>query len=63
MNNLENLYTTWKQAEENYKTAKTSLDGSIELIIAKEELSQARYAFDKACRQHVLETIFEKEEA
>lgn len=58
MNTLKELCKIWKDAEENYKTAKTSLDGSLEYILAREELKQARFNFDRACRQHVLITIF-----
>lgn len=58
MNDLSLLRTIWRDAEQNYKTAKTSLDGSLEYILAREELKQARFNFDSACRKHILETIF-----
>lgn len=62
MNNLIELCKIWKEAESNYKTAKTSLDNSLEYILAREELSQARFNFDRACRKHVLITVFNENE-
>lgn len=57
MKELTELCTLWKLAEQNYKTAKTSLDNSLEYILAREELNQARFRFDKACRDYVLEYV------
>ncbi len=62
MSTLAELCKIWKDAEQSYKTAKTSLDGSLEYILAREELRQARFNFDRACRQHVLLTIFNEVE-
>lgn len=62
MNELTELCEIWKQAEINYKTAKTSLDNSLEYIITREELKQARFNFDRACRKYILLTIFNEVE-
>ena len=62
MNELTELCEIWKQAEINYKKAKTSLDNSLEYIITREELKQARFNFDRACRKHVLITVFNQNE-
>lgn len=58
MSELTELLKVWKEAEKNYKTAKASLDNSLEYVLAREELNQARFKFDKACRKHVLATVF-----
>jgi hypothetical protein len=58
MKDLAELFKAWKEAEKNYKTAKSSLDNSLEYILRREELNQARFKFDKACRKHVLLTVF-----
>lgn len=62
MKSLKELYKIWKDAEVNYKTAKSSLDNSLEYILTREDLNQARLNFDKACRKHVLLTVFYEEE-
>lgn len=49
MNELTELLERLRQAEIAYKTAKTSLDGSNALIIAKQELKEARYNWLKEC--------------
>lgn len=59
---LRSLLKIWREAEKNYKNAKSSLDNSLEYILAREELNQARFIFDKACRQHVLLTVFNEDE-
>ena len=58
MNELTELRKILTLAEQSYKTAKTSLDGSLEYILAKEELKQARYNYALACRDYVEETLF-----
>lgn len=47
MNHLTELLERLQQAEIAYKTAKTSLDNSLEYILCREELNQARFLFDK----------------
>ena len=56
--NILQLRDTLRQAEQAYTKAKTSLDGSIELIRAREDLKHSRYAFDEACRKYTLENLF-----
>jgi hypothetical protein len=58
MNELVELLKIWREAEKSYKIAKSSLDNSLEYILAREELNQARFKFDKACREHVMRTVF-----
>lgn len=54
---LNTLCKIWQQAEQEYKTAKTSLDNSLEYIVSKEALKQARFNFDRACREYILEHV------
>lgn len=56
--NILQLRETLRNAEKAYAKAKTSLDNSNELIMAREELKHCRYAFDKACRKYTLENLF-----
>lgn len=58
MNHLITFLERLQQAELAYKTAKTSLDNSLEYILCREELNQARFRFDKACREYVLVNVF-----
>lgn len=60
MNELTELLERLRQAEIAYKTAKTSLDGSNALIIAKQELKEARYNWLKECESHILEHVFKE---
>lgn len=63
MNHLSELLERLEASEIAYKQADSSLDCSpLELIITREELKQARFAFDKACRSYVLTNVFGKEE-
>lgn len=55
MKTLTELRNNLLIAEQTYKTAKTSLDGSLEYILAKEELKIARYNYALACRDYVEE--------
>lgn len=54
MNELTELLERLRQAESAYKVAKTSLDGSTALIIAKQELKEARFIWLAACEEFVL---------
>lgn len=60
MKDLIELRSALKKAEQEYKTAHTSLEGSLALVLAKEELKIARFLFDKACRRYTLEHFFEE---
>jgi len=63
MNHLTELRNNLIMAEQSYKTAQTSLEGSLALILAKEELKQARYNYALACRDYVEETLFAEDGA
>lgn len=58
MTRLVTLLEQLRLAESTYKTAKSSLDGSNALIIAKEDLKSARFSWLKACEEHVLVNVF-----
>lgn len=50
MNHLTELRKRLELAESAYKTANSCLDGgSLEFILAKEELKQCRFKYGKAC--------------
>jgi len=51
------LRDTLRQAEKAYTKAKTSLDGSIELINAKSALKDARFNYAEAAMDYVEEMI------
>lgn len=55
MNHLTSLLERLQQAEIAYKTAKTSLDNSLEYLVCKEELKQARFNWLKGCEEYTLE--------
>ena len=55
--NILQLRDTLRQAEQAYTKAKTSLDGSIELINAKSSLKDARFNYAEACQDLVEEMI------
>lgn len=54
MKHLSELLERLRACELAYKVAKTSLDGSIALITAKQELKEARYNWLAACEEFVL---------
>lgn len=59
MNNLAQLRTNLTLAEDYYRTAQGSLDSSpLEVILAKEQLSQARFRYDAECRKYVEVHVF-----
>lgn len=55
--NILQLRDTLRQAEQAYTKAKTSLDGSIELINAKSALKDARFNYAEAAMDYVEEMI------
>lgn len=55
--NILQLRDTLRQAEQAYSKAKTSLDGSIELINAKSVLKAARFNYAEAAMDYVEEMI------
>lgn len=59
MNHLTELLERLQQAEIAYKTAKTSLDNSLEYIVCKEELKNARFIWNKACSDFVMSVLEE----
>lgn len=62
MNHLSELLERLKSAETTYKTCDSSLDGSLAFILAQAELKSARFEFDLACREYVLENVLNVEE-
>jgi hypothetical protein len=58
MKTLTELRNKLLIAEQEYKGAHSSLEGSLALILAKEELKQCRYNYALACRDYVEETLF-----
>ena len=61
MNELTELRKILTLAELEYRTAQTSLEGSLDLILKKEGLRQARYNYALACRDYVEETLFSED--
>ena len=55
--NILQLRDTLRQAEQAYTKAKTSLDGSNELILCKEALKAARFDYAEAAMDYVEEMI------
>lgn len=60
MKSLKLLRDNLLAAEEKYKKARGSLDGGIELIIAREELNQCRFSYSQAC-QRVMNKLLDDE--
>lgn len=60
MNELTELLNLLRDAESAYKVAKTSLDGSLEYIVCKEQLKQARFVWNKACSDYILEHVLKE---
>lgn len=60
MKSLKILRDNLLKAEEVYKKAHSSLDGGIELILAREELRQCRFIYGKAC-QDVMNKLLDDE--
>lgn len=50
-------------AEQEYSQAACSLDGSLQLILKKEELRIARFEYNAACVTHIEELYFEPDGA
>ena len=64
MNTLTQLRNNLQLAEQEYRTAWCSLDGgSLDLIVKKEALKQARFNWLKGCEEYTLENhLFYEEE-
>lgn len=62
MTALTSLLEELREAELAYKTAKSSLDGSNALIIAKQRLKEARYSWLAECEHHVINYVLNVEE-
>lgn len=60
MNELTELLKLLRDAESAYKKAKSSLDNSLELITAKDNLKVARYEWLKECESHILENVIKE---
>lgn len=60
MKHLSELLERLEACELAYKTAKTSLDNSLEYIVCREELKQARFIWNKACSDYILEHILKE---
>lgn len=58
MTALATLLERLNDAESAYAKSKSSLDNSLEYILCRAELNQARFSFDKACRNYVLANVF-----
>jgi len=63
MNELIELRNNLTKAELEYRTAQTSLEGSLDLILKKESLKQARYNYALTCRDHIEELYFSEDGA
>lgn len=62
LKHLSELLERLEHAEFTYKTSQSSLDGSLALILAKEDLRNARFDFAQACMTYVVENVLNKEE-
>lgn len=63
MSKLGELRANLKRAEDSYRTAQGSLDSSpLEVVLAREELNQARFRYDAGCRKYVEVNVFGEEE-
>lgn len=60
MNELTELLERLRACELAYKTAKSSLDNSLELITAKDNLKLARYDWLKECENHILLNVIKE---
>jgi len=60
MKSLKALRDNLITAEETYKKAQSSLENSLELVIAKEALKQARFNYSNAC-QKVMNKLLDDE--
>ena len=62
MKHLSELLERLNDAETQYKTADSSMDSSpLQIIVAKTELKDARFEFDAACREYVLQHVLKEE--
>lgn len=55
---LKDIMNRLQIAEQRYKVADSSLDSSpLEVVVAKEELNQARFIWNKACSDYIIEHV------
>lgn len=57
MKHLSELLERLSDAEIAYATSKSSLDNSLEYIVCREDLKQARFSYDKACAKFVKDLL------
>ena len=62
MKHLSELLERLNDAEIAYKTAKTSLDNSLEYIVCREELKQARFIWNEACSEYIINHVLNTKE-
>lgn len=63
MNELTQLLERLRDAEKHYKICDSSLDSSpIELVVAREELKQARFNYGQECMR-VISNLLDENEA
>lgn len=57
MKHLSELLERLELAESTYIKSKSSLDNSLEYILNREDLKQARFSYDKACAKFVKDLL------
>ena len=63
MNHLSELLERLQRAESAYRNANGSMDSSpLQVIVAKQELKEARFAWNQACSDYVLSVLEEDAE-
>lgn len=62
MKHLSELLGRRNQAEIAYRSANGSMDSSpLEVIVAKEQLNQARFIWNEACSEYVINHVLNTE--
>lgn len=62
MKHLSELLERLNDAEIAYTKSKSSLDNSLEYIVCREELKQARFIWNEACSDYVMQRLEEDAE-
>lgn len=63
MKHLSELLERLEHAEFTYKSADSSMDSSpLQVIVAKEELKRARFDWNAACSEFVINNVLNREE-
>lgn len=62
MKHLSELLERLNQCKSAYTSAKTSLDNSLEYLVCREELKQARFDWNEACSEYVMQRLEEDAE-